>query len=164
MAQATNEILAEIAKKLNLLKCICSNTSQESSIIVEDYQVKNCNEENVGDPMSVMPVIVVNKQLVEICEVDYDTPRFLKYTSNRCINDDDNIDISKLHSVSFSVTGTTGTVTMHSTLNGTNDTITSIPIGYSSNIPTTTTFGTGDLCFSSFTGDVAVFITLVLSA
>lgn len=171
-------LLSEIARKLRKLDCICEGVNSESSLVVEDYQPLDCNGDPVGSPLNVMPTIAVAKQDVNICNVDalaaaidggsstpYNKPRFLKYTSTRCLNGDDSIDMSKLHSVSFSITGSAGnTVTMANTLGGASDTVTGLPVGFSDSFAATTIFGTGDLCFNTFTGDATVILTLMLSA
>ncbi len=172
------KILSEIAAKQNILKCICKNTGDLSNIIVENYQPLSCSGDPIGPEISVMPTIVVAKVDTNICNIDelaaaidggsstpYNTPQIGNGTSEFSISEITGYDATKLHTVSFSVTGEAGgTVDMSGDLGGGMQLIAGVPVGFSDSIPATTVFGTGDLTFSNFSGAVNVIVTLIQSA
>lgn len=170
MAQSQQTLLEEIAKKLRKLECICSNTASTSSAIVEDYQPLSCNGSPIGDPINVMPIISVAKTDVSICNVqelaaaiaiggdEYDVafmdmvPIDTAWTLASL-----NLDVTKLHSISFTVIS--GTLDISGDLGGGVQTGTALPKGTSSGWTISTTFGTGDIEFTTTGGTTLITAT-----
>jgi len=178
MAQSQQELLSEIAKKLRILECICKNTASSGGAIVKDYQPLDCNGDPVGTPLDVMATISVAIQDVSVCNYQqladainlgqtnpYNVPfmTIVGESSEFNLIVDGGLDVTKLHSVSFSVLGTTGTVDISGDLGAGNQNGTLIPVGASSGWTATTTFGSGTLNFTT-TANARVLITATLSA
>lgn len=171
MAKSDSELLlSEIAKKLRTLQCICENTATTGGAIVQSYQPLDCNGDPVGPPISVMPTISVAKQDVSICNTGdiigaYNIPYMVIVGESAEFNliVDGSLDVTKLHSVSCTILGTTGTVDFSGDLGGGTQSGTAIPVGASFGWEASTVFGTGTLNFTT-TADAKVLITATLSA
>ncbi len=151
-------ILSEIARKLRPLSCICDNTG---SALVKDYQPLDCNGDPVGTPIDVMATISVAKQDVSLCnsiEVataingEYNVP-ILETGFDGWILSSNN-DISKVHSISISFTGTSGSADL--TIDG--GAPVTCPIGYSYNLTVSTVLNV-EYELGNFTGDCIPLIS-----
>ncbi len=172
------QLLSEIARKLRKLDCICEGINSESTLVIKDYQPLDCNGDPIGSPLNVMPTIGIAKQDVSVCNYQqladainlgqtnpYNVPfmAIVGESSEFNLIVDGGLDVTKLHSVSFSVLGTTGTVDINGDLGAGNQNGTLIPVGASSGWTATTTFGSGTLNFTT-TANARVLITATLSA
>lgn len=170
MAADQYQLLSEIAKRLRLLECICKNTlsgGAVGSIIVEDYQPLDCDGNPVGDPISVMPVISVAKQDVAICNYQqvadaineaglYNVPIIEVVTTNWALSD--NNDITKVHSISISVIGTSSADTIDLAIDG--GTVATLPAGFSTTWKASTTLGV-DYVISNVDGSANAIVTIL---
>lgn len=162
------EILNEIARKLRKLDCICANTASNFSSLVEDYQATDCNGDPVGSPLNVQPVITINKQDVSICNTTalaeairglYNVPVVESVVANW--NASDNNDISKIHSITFTVIGDP-TDTVDLTING--GTAATLPVGNNIYSATASTVFNVDFTLDNFVGGPTVVVSIVKSA
>ncbi len=167
--------LNEIAQKLNLLKCICANTAGESAtladLVVEGYQPTDCNGDNIGPEINVLPVINIGKVDSSICNyqqvaeaialaieggvvVFYNEPIW-EYADSGTWNLSDNNDISTVHSISITVGGTAGG-TVKLAIDG--GTPIQIAVGFSYNLTVSSTINK-EYALTDFAGGVQVFIS-----
>lgn len=174
MAKSDSELLlSEIAKKLRTLQCICENTANSGGAIVKDYQPLDCNGDPIGSPLNVMPTISVAKQDVSLCNyqqladainlgetIPYNIP--VIWSIGPDSSGATGLDMSKTHSLSFTIIGTTGTVTFSGNLGDGSQSLTGIPTGVSFGIQATTVFAIGDITITT-TGDATVIITAMQS-
>ncbi len=172
MATPDQKLLEEIAKKLNPLKCICNNSTSLGSAVVESYQPVDCNGDPVGPPISAMATISIAKQDVTVCNTValaqaiadainmgsadlFNIPTIEVATTDWNLSD--NNDITKVHSISFSVTS--GTVDL--SING--GTAVTLPTGFNDGWPATTVFGV-DFTLTDFSMGANVIISTIQKA
>lgn len=168
MAKSASEaLLSEIAKRL---RSICCNTASTGGTIVQNYQPLDCNGDPVGTPIDVMAMISVAKMDTSICNYQqvadaiagtYNVPNMgivPSAGSTKALIADFLVDVTKLHSISIVIIGTTGTVSMTGTLGGGTQTYATLPVGFSTNFVASTVFGTGDISWTT-TGDATVIVS-----
>ncbi|MEI6887581.1 MAG: hypothetical protein WCK31_05090 [bacterium] len=163
-------LLSEIARKLRKLDCICEGVNLTGNLVVKNYQPLDCSGLPVGSPIDVMPTISIAKQDVSVCNTTalatainglYNVPNMIIVASGGTTDTiSTHIDVTKLHSVSVTIIGTTGTVDMTGDLGGGIQTATALPVGFSINFDASTVFGSGDISFTT-TGDATVIISCI---
>jgi hypothetical protein len=176
------QLLQEGNKNTRQIKEQLCCSSALDNLVILNYQVIDCNGDPVGDPLSVLPTISMSKQDVSLCNVDelataialaitlgspvfYNIPNIYELLpdTTTALVADLGVDVTKLHSIAFTVYGTMGTLAIAGTLGGGVQTITAAPSGVSGGFPATTVFGTGDITFT-ITGDATVLISTISKA
>ncbi len=163
---SSRELLEEIKDKLyaqcgdldpNVLKVdICG--------VSTTFQPKDCAGVNIGTPQKALQVVAINKQIVQICNIDeladaiggggsgganYNTPQFIFLTADDSVN----IAANTVHSISYKVTdGQGGTLSI--------DGATAIPIVVGeSDGWTATTLLNKSFFFQALNGTIKIAIT-----